>query len=85
MKTKIIQIGNSKGIRIPRILLEQSGLDGEVELAVEKEQIIIKTVRKPRQGWDKAFQTMADNRDDQILDKKELTNQSHWDKDEWEW
>jgi antitoxin component of MazEF toxin-antitoxin module len=51
MKTRIIQIGNSRGVRIPKTLLEQSGLGEEVELKVDKEQIIIRPVKKARESW----------------------------------
>jgi antitoxin MazE len=52
MKTRIIKIGNSQGIRIPKILLEQSGLSTEVELEVQDAQIVIRSAERPRQGWD---------------------------------
>ena len=83
MKTRIIQIGNSQGIRIPKALLEQSELGDEVELKVSKEQIIIRPVRKPRQGWEEAFQKMAKQGKDQLLDKEELPYQSSWEQYDW--
>ena len=49
-KTRIIKIGNSQGIRIPKPLLEQSGLKEEVELEVEENKIVIQAVTRPRQG-----------------------------------
>ena len=55
MKTNIVSIGNSQGVRIPKILLEQSKLSGEVELEVCGESIIIKPARKPREGWAEQF------------------------------
>ena len=85
MKTRIIQIGNSRGIRIPKVLLEQSGLGEEVELKVSKEQIIIRPVRKPRQRWEETFQKMAKQGEDQLLDKEELSYQSSWEQDDWVW
>ncbi len=51
MRTNIIRIGNSQGIRIPKILLEQSNLGTEVDLEVEDEKIIIRSASHPRQGW----------------------------------
>ena len=59
MKARIIRIGNSQGIRIPKPLLEQSGLGEEVELEVQHHQIIIRAAERPRQGWEAAFQSMA--------------------------
>ena len=85
MKTRIIQIGNSQGVRIPKVLLEQSGLGEEVELKVSKNQITIRPTKKPRQGWEEAFQEMAQKGEDQLLDREELPFQSSWDQDNWAW
>jgi len=85
MITRIIKIGNSKGIRIPKILLEQSGLTDEVELNVKRNQLIIRPKKSVRQGWEKAFRTMSENREDELLDEKALLSQSNWDAEEWEW
>jgi antitoxin MazE len=84
MKTRIIKIGNSQGIRIPKVLLEQSGLGEEVELKVQEAQIIIRPAERPRQRWEKAFRSIAAHADDRLLDE-DLTGQSHWDRDEWQW
>ena len=51
MRTRIIRIGNSQGIRIPKKLLAQSGLGPEVELDVQDQQIVIRGTRHPREGW----------------------------------
>ena len=85
MITRIVKIGNSQGIRIPKLLLEQSGLHGEVELEVQNHNLIIRPRLGAREGWDIAFRTMAEKGDDQLLDKDYLTNQSSWDEEEWEW
>jgi antitoxin MazE len=84
MKTRIIKIGNSQGIRIPKVLLEQSGLGEEVELEVHAAQIVIRPVDRPRLGWDEAFRSMAEHEDDRLLDE-ELTGQTDWDMTEWQW
>lgn len=84
MRAKIIKIGNSQGIRIPKLFPEQTGLDGEVELEAQGDQIIIRSVSRPRQGWDEAFQAMAERGDDQLLDD-DLIGQTRWDRNEWEW
>jgi antitoxin MazE len=83
MKARIVPIGNSRGIRIPKILLEQTGLSGEVEISTENEALVIRPVRKPRAGWALAFQKMAERGDDTLLD--ETPSLSRWDEDEWEW
>jgi antitoxin MazE len=85
MKTKVIKIGNSRGIRIPRHMLEQSGLKDEVELEVKENKIILKQSAKVREGWDYAFKRMSENKDDSLLDKDSLANQSSWDNEGWNW
>ncbi|MEW6127688.1 MAG: AbrB/MazE/SpoVT family DNA-binding domain-containing protein [Acidobacteriota bacterium] len=84
MKTHIIRIGNSQGIRIPKVYLHQTGLTDEVELEVQDKKIIIRSADEPRQGWAEAFQAMAKHGDDKLLDEKSI-NQSSWDEDEWQW
>jgi len=84
VKTRIVKIGNSQGIRIPKILLEQSNLGEEVELELELDQIVVRSVRVVRQGWDDAFQAMSVQGDDELLDGETLAL-SAWDEDEWEW
>jgi antitoxin MazE len=83
MRARIVKIGNSKGIRIPKPMLEQSGIQDEVELEVEDGQIVIRAVRHPREGWDAAFAEMAARGDDKLLD--DLPSTTTWDEEEWEW
>ena len=84
MKASIIRIGNSQGIRIPKVILEQTRLSGEVEMEVRDQQIVIRPVSSPRQGWEDKFRSMADRGDDRLL-AADLTGQTSWDKEEWEW
>jgi antitoxin MazE len=84
MKTRIIRIGNSQGVRIPKLYLQQTGLGEEVELEVQDGEIVIRSTEHPRQGWAEAFRAMAKQGDDELLDEG-VTNQSSWDKAEWEW
>jgi antitoxin MazE len=84
MKTRIIRIGNSQGIRIPQLYLKQTGLFEEVELEVQNNEIVIRSARRPRKGWDEAFRQMAARGDDRLLDAG-ATHQSSWDQAEWEW
>lgn len=81
MKTQIIQIGNSQGIRIPKVLLEESRLSGEVELEVREDGILIKNIQKPRGNWDDIFRNMADTDDDQPIDDSATS----FEKKEWQW
>lgn len=83
-KTRIIKIGNSKGIRIPKLLLEQVDLGEEVELEVKEGQLVIRSAQSPRQGWEEQFEAMAQHGDDKLLDG-EVLNLASWDTDEWEW
>jgi antitoxin MazE len=84
MKTRIVRIGNSQGVRIPRLLLERSNLAEEVELQAHDNQIIIRSAREPRQGWEEEFRLMAAEKDDELLDRSSLP-QTQWDVDEWQW
>jgi antitoxin MazE len=84
MRVKIIKIGNSRGIRIPKLLLEQAKIGGEVELEAQNNQIIIRPATYRRQGWDEAFRAMAKRMDDQLLDDG-LVGQTQWDQKEWKW
>ncbi len=82
MKTQIIKIGNSKGIRIPKPLLKQSNLDGEVELEVTDDGLLIKSSGKPRASWAKAFQEMSENDGDELI-IEDLSNT--YEKENWRW
>lgn len=83
MRARVVKIGNSRGIRIPKPMLEQSGIEEEVDLEVEDGQIVIRAVRHPREGWDAAFAEMARRGDDKLLD--DVPSTSTWDEEEWEW
>ena len=85
MKAKIVKLGNSLGVRIPKSFIDESGLKSEVELEVIDGKIIIKPISKPRESWDSAFYKMSQNKDDILLDSQELTSQTSWDYKEWEW
>ena len=82
MKAQIIQIGNSQGIRIPKMMLEETRLAGEVELQVHPDGLLIRSVQKPRGTWNAAFETLADSDDDQPL---EADAASRFDAKEWQW
>ncbi|HKI37540.1 MAG TPA: AbrB/MazE/SpoVT family DNA-binding domain-containing protein [Gemmataceae bacterium] len=84
MKTRIVPIGNSQGIRIPKLLLEQAGLSGEVEISAENGALVIRPVNRPRASWAVTFQEMARRGDDALLDDA-APSLSAWDEGEWEW
>ncbi|MDH4130104.1 MAG: AbrB/MazE/SpoVT family DNA-binding domain-containing protein [Spirochaetota bacterium] len=86
MKTKIIKIGNSKGIRIPKSILEQTNLNNEVELEIIGDHIVIRPIcKKYRLGWESNFKKMTKDKDDYLLDNDNLININTWDQDNWEW
>jgi len=85
MKTKLIRIGNSKGVRIPKPLIEQSGLSEDIELILKNNEIVLRSANGPRKGWDQAFQKMAEQGDDQLIDEDLSDFSNEWDDSEWTW
>jgi antitoxin MazE len=67
MEISIIKIGNSKYFRLTETILEMYNITDKIELILEKGQIILRPISEPRKGWDKAFQKMHKNGDDQLL------------------
>lgn len=82
MKTTLIPIGNSRGVRIPKPFIDQCHLTEEIEIEVQNHRIIIQSAHKARSSWDGAFAAMAKNMDDKMLDNP---TQTRWDKEEWQW
>jgi antitoxin MazE len=67
MEVSIIRIGNSKGIRFSKTILEKYNLKDKVDLTLDKDHIIIKPISTPRKGWENSFKKMAKNGDDKLL------------------
>lgn len=82
MKTRIVRIGNSQGVRLPRPLLLQAGLGEEVVLRASPGRILIEAARAPRAGWEAAAESMHADGDDQLLDRPTHTR---FDLSEWHW
>ncbi|MGG6264973.1 AbrB/MazE/SpoVT family DNA-binding domain-containing protein [Leptolyngbya sp. AN03gr2] len=83
IRTQIVKVGNSQGIRIPNWLLEQSGITGEVEIEVQQNQLIIRPATHPRAGWEAAIKAViAEHPDKGLLDDETSTR---WDESEWRW
>lgn len=82
MKTRIVRIGNSQGVRIPKPLLEQAGLEDEVRLRVVESGIVIEARSTAREGWANAASLMHDRGEDGLLDDWEP---SRFDEEEWIW
>ena len=81
-KTRIIRIGNSRGIRVPKALLDQAELPEEVEVHARPGRLIVRGVRRPRAGWAEAARRMHEQGDDRLLDKPAKTT---FDQEEWTW
>jgi antitoxin MazE len=81
MKSQIIQIGNSQGIRIPKVLLEESRIAGDVDLELHPDGILIRKAQRPRDGWEDAFRSIAENDEDE-LDRADIGN---FERREWQW
>jgi antitoxin MazE len=82
VRSKVVKIGNSRGIRIPRTLLEQAGLTDEVEMTVDGDKLIIHSARSTRLSWDAQFAAITEQGDDHPMDE---AISSDWDEQEWEW
>ncbi len=82
MKTRLVRIGNSRGVRIPKPLLEQAGLEEEVQLRVVEDRIVIEAARAPRAGWEDAAKLVRERGEDGLLDPATPTR---FDETEWEW
>jgi len=83
MKANVVRIGNSRGIRIPKALLEHYRLTDAVELEVQDNHLIIRPATKPRQTWEDAFRFMHQHGDDKLLDHR--SSATKWDRTEWRW
>jgi len=81
VKARIVRIGNSRGVRIPKPLLEQAGLPDDVELHAEDGRIVIAAGRPPRTGWAEAARELHERGEDGLLE----TPPTRFDGEEWEW
>ncbi len=80
MRSNLIKIGNSKGIRITSSIIKECELDNEVEIKVVNKKLIIEAIKQPRSNWYKNFEHMHRNKEDELL----IKNSNNFDKD-WEW
>jgi antitoxin MazE len=83
VRTELVRIGNSRGIRIPKPLIEQCGLEGTVELSVENDRLVVSPARRLRQGWSEAFRRAGSAENDELL--LEPMSASDFDRKEWKW
>jgi antitoxin MazE len=85
MKTRLVNIGNSRGVRLPKAIIEQLGFENEIELEVRSDEIALRPAkRKPREGWAESFKAMAAAGDDALIDGP-LPSLTKFDEEEWEW
>ncbi len=81
VKIKVVRIGNSRGIRIPKVILDQCRINDEVELETKEDCLVIKSPHTARGGWGIAFQKMHGNQDDTLVMDDSVTNE--FDEEEW--
>lgn len=79
MKTMLVKVGNSRGLRLPKALIEEAGLTGEVDIHAEPGLITVRPVQSPRKGWAEAA---AAHRSEGLLDDPTPTQ---FDEQEWDW
>ena len=82
MKARLVQIGNSRGVRLPKPLIEEAGLKDEVELLVRDKTIVIAPAQQPRRGWAEAAERLRHRNEDRLLDPPVP---ARFDEEEWEW
>ena len=82
MRSRLIRIGNSRGVRLPKPIIEEAGLKEAVELQVRGGAVVISSRRRPRAGWAEAARLMRQADDDRLLDK---TTPTRFDEEEWRW
>lgn len=82
MLISVVPIGNSRGIRIPKAVLDQLNIKDTLELEIEDKKLILKPASgKPREGWETAFAEMKKHKEDVLLIQDERTQEAF----EWEW
>ncbi len=85
MKTKIIRIGNSQGVRIPKPLIEESGITEEIEMILRDNEIVLRSAETTRKDWEASFEKMAEQGEDSLFDQEEVELPTDWDESEWTW
>ncbi len=82
MKARMVRIGNSKGVRLPKPLIAEAGLGDEVEIRARKGRIVISVASRPRAGWAEAARLARERGEDRLLDPPASTR---FDEEEWKW
>lgn len=81
VRARIVSVGNSRGIRIPKVVLDQLDIGPEVEMDVQSDRLVIRAAHGTREGWARRFAAMAVQHDDRAL----METSSQWDERQWEW
>jgi antitoxin MazE len=81
IKTRLVKIGNSHGVRIPKLVLDQLNLSTDIELEVQDDHLIVRPSTHPRADWAEQFRQMAEHGDDQLLDPD--VTLTEWEAAEW--
>lgn len=82
MRARVVRIGNSRGVRLPKLVIEEAGLGEQVELRVRDGAVVIMSTTRPRAGWDEAARQMRQRDEDRLLEEPTPT---HFDEEDWKW
>ncbi len=82
MKARLVRIGNSRGVRLPKPVIEEAGLTDEVEVRVRDGAVVIRSATRPRSGWAEAARQARQRGDDRLLDEP---TETRFDSEEWQW
>jgi len=83
VKADLIRIGNSRGVRIPKAIIEECRLDDTVEMRVEENRLVISSHRKPREGWEEALRRATPAQQDELL--LDSARDDQFEREEWKW
>lgn len=82
MKGKLVRIGNSRGVRLPRAVIEEAGLREDLEIRIEGRTVVLSSPARVREGWTDAARKLVDRGEADLLD---LPSENTFDREDWEW
>jgi len=86
MKAKLVKIGNSRGVRLPKTVIAQAGLGDQIEIAGRKKEVVLRALpANPRDGWDQAFRKALEAKGQDEPDEQWETASNRFDAEEWTW
>jgi antitoxin MazE len=88
LKAKLVRIGNSRGVRLPKSVIEQAGLGTDVQITVAGDRVTIRPAgaKPPRAGWaEQIKKALAEHGDDidEWRDWQAIPND--FDEKDWTW